>query len=91
MIKHRIKRLESQIKPKVPQKKGFKLWYVRVDEAVSNSESADLKKVEEELIEKIKSRKTEHPLGGFFSHEEHNMFITVLPTGRAQNKFYESD
>jgi len=91
MLKQRIKKIENQIKPKGPQKKGGKLWYVRVDEAVSGLESADLEKVEQELIADIKSGKIEHPDGGFYSEDEHNMFITVVPTGRAPDKFYDDD
>ena len=64
---------------------------VRIDEIVSDPDSADLKKIEQDLIADIKSGKTEHPDGGFYSEEEYNMFITVVPTGRSLDKFCDDE
>ena len=86
MLKSRIRNIEKKVKPNVHVKKAGKLWYVRVDEVVSDPDSADLKKIEQELIADIKSGKTEHPDGGFYFEDEEHVFITVVPTPKKPDK-----
>lgn len=91
MLKSRIRNIEKKVKPKVPFKKGGKLWYVRVDEIVSDPDSADLKKIEQDLIAKIKNREIQHPSGEFYSEDEHNMFIVVVPTRKPPDGFCDDE